>query len=743
MRINHNNMTIIKNSLKLPAMPLQPAPVPFARKPDICGSLISTLLVSGTALLLPALAQGATVEEILIVESAPDAYRLEQSSLGKLTELLRDTPQSISTITDEMLDDRGALSLNDALRNVPGITLGAGEFSWQGNNPNIRGFSSRNDMFLDGMRDFGSYDRDPFNLESIEVLLGPSSMVFGRGSTGGVINQSSKQAQPDPQRSLHVNIGNAGTRRGELDVNQPLSDTTALRVILLKHEAGVAGRDGADIDRNGIAGSLSMELGSATDLAFNYLHQGSDSTPDYGLPWLAGTPADVERENYYGFASDFIDTTADISSVRLEHRFTTDIKVQGQLRHAGYDRSTRITEPLLVGNVTATTPPDSVLVRRNVFRGESSESMLQGQLNLVATLHAGHVEHAIVAGVEAGRESSAPGFGFALGVPNTPLLHPVDEPYRSTGIAWRLLSDSDADSLAGFVLDTVKFTEQWQLMAGLRWDSFDINYRATRHDDSGVKTGTEQIVRKDVETSWRTALVYKPVEQGTLYLGLGTSFNPSAEGLSFINSGRALTIGDAYLEPEDNRSIELGTKWELMNEALYVDAALFRITKNNARVPDPANPGFNILAGEQTVDGVSLNMIGRLADALVLNAGYAWMDSEQGATTQVTVLPGTPLANTPEHTVSLWLSWNPALQLQIGGGVRYVDERLATITQPVKRVADYHAFDLLLKYQYSEDLSIKLNATNLTDEYYFEQLHPWHVVPGAGRTLVLAVNLDF
>jgi catecholate siderophore receptor len=715
---------------------------PHPRRPQVLRDLVSTVVLGSGALCLAG-AHAAEVEEILVVDRQSETYRVQQSSLGKLTEPLLDTPQSITTLTSELLDDRGALSLNDALRNVPGITLGAGEFSWQGNNPNIRGFNSRNDLFLDGMRDFGSYDRDPFNLDSIEVLLGPSSLVFGRGSTGGVINQTSKQALPDQLRALHVNVGNADTRRAEVDVNQPLSDDAALRVNLLKHEGGMPGRDRAFVQRDAIATSLALGLGSATELSLNLLHQNSDSVPDYGLPWLAGAPADVARNSYYGFASDFVDTTASIASLKLSHEFTPDLQLQAQLRHADYARRMRITEPLLVGNPTAATPLAMVQVRRNVFHGESGEDMLQGQVNLVARLQTGNIEHALVAGMEAGHEGSAPGFGFGLGVPATPLLTPREEPYASSATAWRLRSDSQAKSLAGFVLDTLKFNPQWQLMAGLRWDSFDMDYAATRYDDAGLQTGTERILRKDIETSWRAALVYKPVAAGSLYAGIGSSFNPSAEGLSFINSGRNLTISDAYLDPEDNRAVEVGTKWELLGGALYLDAALYRITKQNARVPDPENPGFNILAGEQTVDGLSLNIAGRVSDRLTLNAGYSHMDSEQGETTQVSVLPGTPLQNAPEHTLSLWLTWAPGMHWEFGGGARYVDERIATITQPLKAVPDYHAFDLLLKYRYSDHLSFKLNATNLTDEYYFEQLHPFHVVPGPGRSLVFAMNLDY
>ncbi|HYD85524.1 MAG TPA: TonB-dependent receptor, partial [Opitutus sp.] len=354
------------------------------------------------------------------------------------------------------------------------------------------------------------------------------------------------------------------------------------------------------------------------------------------------------------------------------------------------------------------------------------------QLNLVSAFTTGGIEHALVTGIEAAKESSSPGFGFALGVPTTPLLDPIEEPFSSTGIAWRVRSDSDADSAAVFVLDTIKFNERWEIVAGIRRDRFDVDYRADRFNDDGTFNRAERIQRTDIETSYRAALVYKPVATGTVYVGWGTSFNPSAEGLSFINSGRNLTIGDSRLDPENNRSLEAGVKWELFRSALYVDAAVFQIEKNNARVPDPATPGFNILAGKQTVNGFAVNASGRINVFWSLNAGYTYLDSEQERTTQLNVATGTPLANVPKNSYSAWLTWTPTMDLQIGAGGRYVDARLATITQPVKAVGDYWAFDAMASYQLNDNLRVKLNLTNITDEYYFDQLHPFHVVPGPG-----------
>ena len=217
-------------------------------------------------------ATNTEVEEVVVTGRQTERYRETESSLSKLTEDLLDTPQSVTTMSSELLEDRGITSINDALRTIPGITLGAGEFSWQGNNPTIRGFSGRDDMYLDGIRDFGSYPRDPFNLETVEVLLGPSSVLFGRGSTGGAINQVTKRPTLDPLTNFSANIGSEETFRGTVDINRPvplLGDGAAFRLNLLSHQGKMADRDGAEAKRYGIAPSLSLGLNSATQVTLS------------------------------------------------------------------------------------------------------------------------------------------------------------------------------------------------------------------------------------------------------------------------------------------------------------------------------------------------------------------------------------------------------------------------------------------------------------------------------------------
>ncbi len=726
-----------------PGIPQQPKP--------LRGLIRSILVATGANLVLSGslhAQQERQVEEILVTDTFPGSgYRVDQSSVLKFTEVLRDTPQSITTISRELLEDRGAISLNDALRNVPGITLGAGEFTWQGNNPTIRGFNSRNDMFLDGMRDYGNYLRDPFNLETIEVLQGPSSMVFGRGSTGGVINQSSKQPVADEKiRRFNLNMGNASLLRATADINQPLEqlgEGSAFRLNLMQHSANVPGRDHTETDNYGIAPSLSLGLGQATRLTMSYMKQKSDSVPDYGFPWLHGRPAPVERSIYYGFQDDFVNTDADIANLRLDHSFSPDFSINAQLRHAEYRRASRIGEPLIAGSPPPGTDLADILIDRNTFGGGSRERMLQGQVNLLFNVDTGLIRHSLVGGVEMARESSAPTMGIAVGVPRTSLLNPSRIDFSAERMQTRAQADTTSDSLAFYVLDTMKFGEQWQLVTGLRWDHFDTDYQAQRFDAAGNSAGPERVLRKDIEYSYRAAVVYKPVEAGTIYLGWGTSFNPSAEGLSFIANARNFGISNAFLEPEKNRSIELGTKWDLFDGTFMAEAAVFRITKQNARVPDPNNPGFNELAGEQRVDGLSVNLAGNITRTFSLSGGYAYLDSQEARTAPTLDNLGQPLLNVPKHNLSLWANLVVHEQFEIGAGARHVGERLARNVAPLQVAPSYWAFDAMAKYTVSDHWTVKLNLTNITDRFFFDQLHPFHVVPGPGLGALFAVNYSY
>lgn len=711
------------------------------------GLPIATLGLFSSLPSIAAQEETSRVEEIVVTGSLRTDYLVTESTLGsKFTQSLRDTPQSITLLSEAMMQDRSVMSLDDALRNVPGITLNAGEMKWMGNGPTIRGFSSRNDMYIDGIRDIGFYSRDPFNLEAVEVLMGPSSMAFGRGSTGGIINQSTKKPLDDELRSLHVNVGNAATRRVAVDINQPLNDDARFRLNLMAHEGEVPGRNAVESSRYGIAPSLALDLGDATVLTLNYLYQNNEGDSDYGLPWFGDDPAPVDRGTYYGFDNDWMDNTAHVFSAIVDHELSNTFKVNAQLRYSDYERSSRITEATIPGSVGTNTPPQNVTVQRLVYGSDGNEGVLQGQVNLRADFETGGLSHALVTGVELSRESAETTFGFAgtnrwlpdvtAPVPSTNLVNPVGGLFNGW-VPLRLSSDTTSDTRGIYALDTISLNEQWQVMLGLRWDSFETDYREWRYSEAGAQTGYNRYVTEDKEPSYRAALVYKPVEEGTLYLGWGTSFNPATESVSQIDSGRGMSVPNIGLEAQENESIEFGVKWGFLGGRLLLDASLFEIEKTGAYVSDPSRPGFNIEGGIQKVQGGSITLNGSIGDLMQMMVGYTRLDGEtRNALNGATGL----MDNVPEDSFNFWLNWSVTGKLGIGAGARYIDERHWGTT---KAVDEYWTADVMARYRYSDTLGFRLNVVNLTDERYIDQLHPWHLTPGAARSIVFAVDFDY
>ncbi len=255
-------------------------------------------------------------------------------SLSKYTELLVDTPQTISVVPQNVIGEQNATTLRDTLRNVAGISLAAGEGNSQGDSLTIRGFTARTDLFIDGMRDYGNYYRDPFDTQEVEVLQGPSSLTFGRGSTGGVVNQETKSAQPDRFFSLDLAGGTDLTRRVAGDLNTPvpqLGDHAAFRLNIMGDEGNVAGRNVAENRRFGIAPTLALGIGTTTRVTFSYFHQDADDIPDYGVPWLYNGPAPVNRNNFYGFEKgNFLRTYDDIGTIKAEHDFNSHFTLRNR-----------------------------------------------------------------------------------------------------------------------------------------------------------------------------------------------------------------------------------------------------------------------------------------------------------------------------------------------------------------------------------------------------------------------------
>ena len=677
----------------------------------------------------------AVLPEVLVTgkeeKNTAGSYKVEAPSLPKYTQTLRDTPQSITTIPKQILEDQHTTTMRDAVRNVAGISIAAGEGGFQGDSVTLRGFSARNDIFLDGMRDFGSYHRDTFNWESVEILRGPASVSFGRGSTGGVLNQVSKAPHQDAEKSVELSLGSNSGQRLSLDINEPLGKDMAFRLNAVEETAAVAGRNVVDINHWGVAPSLAWGLGTDTRVTLAYLHQSQKDVPDYGIPWLYHEPAPVDRENYYGFQDDFLNTEADIFTLKIDHDISETMTLRDQLRYGNYTRAMRASAAKTTGTFTPDTDVDDISVTRSEINTQSTETVLQNQLDLTTQFKLGDTEHTFLIGVEASRETSSPTRYTITDVPGTNLGNPDEnDTFTGTYTAPRIVT-ATSETIGIYTLDTVKLNEQWELVGGVRWDQFKTHY---------IQEGSLDLTAKDTFTSLRGALVYKPVEEGSIYLGYGNSFNPSAEALS-------LSTGNVDLAPEENKTYELGTKWDLLNKKLLVRAALFHTDKLNAR--ETAN-SVTTLSGHHQVRGFEIETAGQITPEWQLTMGYAHTKSEVISSDAFPDTEGEPLANAPLQTLTLWTTYRLPWNLTVGMGGNYMDSRRASATAPfdtttglAKEAPSYWLWNAMMSYQFNTQTTLQLNVYNLADTLYYDQVYSGHVVPGAGRTYVASLKFDF
>lgn len=717
------------------------APEPMSTTKPLLSPLAGALAL---ALSLPAAADpsldaaSATDLDKVVVEGE----QIHEISSPKFTQPLLDTPQSVTIVPAELMQQQGVTSLRDALRNVPGISMQAGEGGvLAGDNLTLRGFSARTDLFVDGVRDFGGYSRDPFNLEQIEVVKGPASTHAGRGSTGGSINLASKTARLESFNRAGLSAGDDGLVRATADFNHAIGDTSAFRVDLLGHDGEVNGRDQVDNQRWGVAPTIGFGLGTDTTTHFSLFHMEQDNTPDYGQPWVPGTntalplsrnsTAPVDRGNWYGILErDYEKTRTDLATVTVKHAFSDTLALDNITRWGQSARDSVITAPRFASNTS------TAISRASPKTRDSHDSIAANVTNLHADFNTGAVEHNLLAGLELSREKSKNKARRENGTtPTTDLFNP--DPHGAFAPPVRDPSgdvSAQAKSAAAYLFDTLTLNPQWELSAGLRYDHFDVE--ATSFDKTPAVNNWVTFGRTDKVLSGRVGAVFKPAENGSVYVGYGTSFNPSAEGLS-------LNANLASIDPEKSRTIELGTKWNLLDNHLMLTSAIFRTEKTNARIDDPAVSGTTyVLDGEQRVDGFEIGAAGRITDAWTVNLGYAFLDSEVVSNRFNAAEVGNELANTPRHSANLWTSYLLNDALEVGFGVQHVGSRWSSNAN--ERLAKaYTSYDAMVSYQINDAIGLRLNGYNLSNKQYVDRVGGGHYVPGAERTFMLSADFSF
>ena len=733
-------------------------------------------------------------ERVDVTSSLPDSV-----SMTKFTQPLIDTPQSVAVVPQYVLHDEGNTTLRDALRNVPGISIAAGESGAQGDNLTIRGFTARNDIFLDGIRDFGSYYRDSFNFEQVEVLEGPAGVQFGRGATGGVINQSSKVPTADSFVNGQAQFGTDATRRLTVDINEPVSKAVggvAFRLNAVGVEGGVAGRPYANNRHYGVAPSVTLGVNSPSRVTLSYFHFTESDTPDYGLPWFytAVAPGEI-RHNYYGFPNaNYLRTSDDVVTAKVDHQVAEEVALHSIARWANYARQVQITEPQICSNVGVSTPvggvvsalptsainsklscpytlasnPATIAVNRNQLQIKSVEGDLWGQTELAARFKVLGVRNDLVAGAEGGQELSNPirtsyTISSVNTVPSTNLLRPnAGDAFAGTGYVTSVVH-TKSDSAGVYFVDTVHFGHLFDLSGGVRWDYFKTDYNSYQPvappAGGTVSAPVGPLSRVDRQPTYRAAFVYKPNRQGSVYFDYGTSFNPAAESLSL-----SAPLSNKLLAPEQNETFEVGAKYSFMNQRLMVDGAVFRTEKDNARETDPTNSNNIVNSGNQLVRGMQFSAVGRLAQGMDLVVGYAFLYSEVISSQLFPTSVGYPLANVPKQTFNFFVTHRLPLRLDGGLGGNYVGSRTASSTVPyvptgyiknlngagyvvtsvaMKQIPSYWVFNAMLRRPVTEQLELQANVYNLMNRFYIDQPHPSHLIPGAGLSALIGVNFKF
>lgn len=657
---------------------------------------------------------------------------------GTATVLPHDVPQSVLTVGQQEMSEQAVSSMQDVLRNVPGITINAGEGGAHGDSVNLRGISVPDSFFLDGLRDIGLYQRDTFDEEAVEVLLGPSSVLFGRGSTAGVINQVTKQATLSPTESASLEVGTASTERATADVDFAIGDHSAARMNLMEQRYGVADRNDVVYKGYGIAPTMAFGINTPTTLTVSYLHQDEDDIPDYGIPFIDGAPAHVNRRNYYGLVNyDRTKNTVDIGTVRLEHRFNDHVSLIDSVRYGHYDFTYLLSAPHLDNDFTDPPAPGAPLAGDMDYRDQPSSAGTEEELinhtDLTTRFETGGISHTLISGIELSRETSnvVKYINGIDAIPGTPLLDPSDYYSPTTALDADELPRSSGSDVSFSAMDRMRLTPQWDFDAGLRWDSFDSHFSESTSDSA--------FSRNDTELSPRGAVVYKPSAWQSYYASYGASYNPALEYLVIAPS-------DQSLAPEKDYTGELGTKLDFLNHRLTVTGAVFDTLLSNARQADPDDPTVQQLPYDQRVVGAEVGATGYLSDELEILASYTHLsDRISESTDPLAVGKRTP--NIADDSANIWLTWEPGRTWKVGGGAIYMGQRYAD-TYNTAGVPSYVVLNAMVSYQVNQHLDLQINLNNIADKLYFNGIYYTevdenHAVPGAGRTLLLTARMHF
>ncbi len=691
-------------------------------------SVLSVLVapaLQAETLAIPATSVNSSYEE--------QSYKASESkSALRIDAPLRDIPQTVNVVPQSVIKDQGAQSMEDVLKNVPGIGLSNGD--GQRDQVTIRGFSAIGDMYVDGLRDDALYYRDLSNVERVEVIKGPAAVLYGRGSSGGLINSVSKKPNFSPVQEVGVSFDSEGKRRTQFDAgwaDQQQGDK-AFRITGALEDSDTF-RDDGYIDRKAIAPTAFFKLSDDLDLTVGATYLYDKRLIDFGIPALGDRPVDVDRDKRFGAADpddDYVRSEVFSFTAGVDYRLNDDFTLSNTSRYYHYDldRNNTLADTGPKRFVTASN--GELLVKLNRGNVQRTEDGWFNQTELKHQAQLAGMNHNLLYGVELGRQVKDQSVFRQNNVARVPVFSDglVDVPFKGK------LADKGTttqDTAGFYVQDLIELAPQWKALVGVRYDVFDQEYD---DDFRGTK-----LSRTDTTWSPRVGLVFQPDQVQSYYVSVSRSYQPSSEvfALSGPNQG---------LEPEETTNYEVGAKWDLLDSRLAVTAALFRLERTNMKTSDPANPGTLVLSGEQRTDGFEATVSGQLTDKWQVYGGFAFLDAEITKSNNFTngvANEGQTPTLTPRTSANLWLVRSLTETWRVGMGANYVDERYTALDNVVV-MPSYTTVDAALLYNQPKwDAALRLR--NVFDRDYYASAHGSVdlITPGAPRTLELSTNYRF
>lgn len=750
----------------------------------LAAGLSMPMLAQAQAAAAPAKAASSAEASLPVMKASSQRevpFKADVSASSKLTQPLLETPKTVQVIKKEMLQEQGAASLMDALRNTPGITMQLGENgnTSAGDTFQLRGFSAQTSTFVDGIRDLGAVTRDVFNVEQIEIVKGPAGADTGRGASAGYINLFSKLPSLDDASDATLQIGDASRKRLSLDTNRRLGESTAVRLNVMTQDNGVPGRDIVKQKGWGVAPSIAFGLGTPTRLYLYSQHLRQDNTPDGGLPSIGfegfynataqvNGAAKVDLSNYYGSVNDREKVDADMVTAKLEMDLGGGTVVRNLSRY-GKTHMQRVITGINAITATNAADPSTWTLSRSRQRVDQTNEILANQTSLNTSFVTAGLQHDLAVGMELSQESQLSlgtgttaqtirGVSYAVvAAPAANLYNPNVNDVMGTPYLTGVDTEGKTTTTALYAFDTLTVTDALKLSAGLRVEHYNITTNsgtiitaANLAANPGYAVGgvaPSRMSASDWITSWNLGAVYKLAANGTLYGALSNALTPPGSA-NFTLSTTGQAAGTA--EAQETSNIEVGTKWELLDKRLNLSATLYR-SENDGQVSVDAVTLASTQGGKTRVEGIELAAVGQLTNFWQISAGLQTMKTKQiNQRTATTVTDGVRWS--PDFSASVWTSYQLD-DFTFGGGVRHTSEqkRLITVVAPgatptnMPNLPAFSVVDLMAAYRISKTINLQLNVANVFDKTYMSTLNNGgsRLVLGAPRSATLTARVLF